>query len=74
VVKIDLASIPVELIVSQGVFAVLFVWLFYDTRQEAKKREQSLISQIGKQNEAHERIVQAIERLENQISNLKEGK
>ena len=60
----DISSIPIEQLISNGVFAVLFVWLLIDTRKEAKEREQKLIEQIEKQNVAQERIVQAIERIE----------
>ncbi|WP_066173356.1 BhlA/UviB family holin-like peptide [Bacillus marinisedimentorum] len=70
----DLSTIPMELVVSQGIFAVLFVWLLVDTRKESKERERQLITQIEKQNQAQDRIVQAIERLENQITSLKEVK
>lgn len=67
----DLAQIPLDLWLSQGVFAVLFVWLLIDTRKEAKAREDKLSAQIDKQNEQMGRIVQSLERLEKQISNLK---
>ena len=70
----DLTSIPIEQFAQQGIFALLFVWLLIDTRKEAKVREDKLTAQIVKQNEAQDRIVQAIERLENQITNLKEVK
>ncbi|MBY6277986.1 BhlA/UviB family holin-like peptide [Symbiobacterium thermophilum] len=66
----DLTSIPIEQFVSNGVFALLFVWLLVDTRKESKQREEKLIQQIEKQNEAQERIVQAIERLEQKIEKM----
>lgn len=70
----DLTTIPIDQFAQQGLFALLFVWLLFDTRKEAKVREDKLTAQIEKQNEAQDRIVQAIERLENQITNLKEVK
>lgn len=70
----DLTTIPLEQFAQQGIFALLFVWLLIDTRREAKTREDKLTAQIEKQNEAQDRIVQAIERLETQITNLKEVK
>lgn len=66
----DISSIPLEQFVSNGVFALLFVWLLVDTRKEAKDREQKLLTQIEKQNEAQERIVHAIERIEQKIEIL----
>ncbi|WP_339185602.1 BhlA/UviB family holin-like peptide [Brevibacillus sp. FSL K6-6036] len=66
----DANGLPVEMIVSQGIFAVLFVWLFLDSRKESKEREIRLLEQIDKQNQAQDRIVQAIEGLEKQVTAL----
>ena len=70
----DLTSIPFEHFVSNGVFALLFVWLLNDTRKEAKEREQKLIEQIEKQNVAQQRIVEAIERIEQKIEKMEVAK
>lgn len=70
----DLTAIPLDQFAQQGIFALLFVWLLFDTRKEAKVREDKLTAQIDKQNEAQEKIVQSLERLETQIQNLKEVK
>ncbi|MBT2680145.1 holin [Bacillus sp. ISL-35] len=70
----DLTTIPLDQFAQQGIFALLFVWLLFDTRKEAKVREDKLTAQIDKQNEAQEKIVQSLERLETQIQNLKEVK
>lgn len=66
----DIPSIPIEQFVSNGVFAVLFVWLLHDTRKESKEREQKLVEQIEKQNVAQQRIVEAIERIEQKIEKM----
>ncbi|MFT9597180.1 BhlA/UviB family holin-like peptide [Mesobacillus sp.] len=71
---LDLTTIPLDQFAQQGIFALLFVWLLFDTRKEAKVREDKLTVQIEKQNEAQDRIVQSLERLETQIQNLKEVK
>jgi predicted type IV restriction endonuclease len=70
VIQVDVNGLPIEMIVSQGIFAVLFVWLFLDTRKESKHRETRLLEQIDKQNQAQHRIVQAIEGLEKQVTAL----
>lgn len=70
----ELGGMPVEMIVSQGIFAILFVWLFIDTRKESKLREDRLLDQIDKQNVSQGRIVSAIEGLERQVSQLREVK
>ncbi|MDU2122608.1 MAG: BhlA/UviB family holin-like peptide [Clostridium celatum] len=37
-----------KIVVSQGIFAVLFVWLFFDTRKDSKQREEKYINTIDK--------------------------
>lgn len=37
-----------EMVISQGAFAVLFVWLFMDTRKENKERESRYQETINK--------------------------
>lgn len=70
----DLTSIPIDQLVSNGVFAVLFIWLLVNQQKDSRERESRLTTQIEKQNEAQDRIVQSLERLETQISQLKEVK
>lgn len=70
----DLTSIPVDQLVSNGIFAVLFIWLLVNQQKDSRERESRLTTQIEKQNEAQDRIVQSLERLETQISQLKEDK
>lgn len=73
VIKMDITQIPLDVWLSQGLFALLFVWLLYDTRKEAKSREDKLTSQIEKQNSVQAKIVQTLERLEEKISSLMKG-
>ncbi|MHA6251947.1 BhlA/UviB family holin-like peptide [Oceanobacillus sp. CAU 1775] len=44
----DLASVPIDIWISQGVFALLFIWLFMDSRKEAKQREDKLMNHLAK--------------------------
>ncbi|MBL5769287.1 BhlA/UviB family holin-like peptide [Heyndrickxia sporothermodurans] len=70
----DLSSIPFDTWLGQGIFCLLFVWLLFDTRKEAKAREDKLSAQIDKQNIAQEKIVLSLQRMETQIEEIKEGK
>lgn len=70
----DLTSIPFDQFASQGLFAILFIWLLVNQQKDSKEREQRLSAQIDKQNAAQDKIVQSLERLESQIQNLKEVK
>ncbi|MFB5281927.1 MULTISPECIES: BhlA/UviB family holin-like peptide [Peribacillus] len=67
----DISSIPLETFAGQGLFALLFVWLLFDTRREAKAREETLLNQVDRQNEQMGRIVNSLERLEQQITSMK---
>lgn len=60
-----------KLLISQGVFCLLFVWLLYDTRKESKTREEILMQQIEKTNDAHGQIILAIEALANKLGGSK---
>lgn len=70
----DISQVPLDVWLSNGIFALLFVWLLFDTRKEAKAREEKLSQQIDKQNESMEKIVISLQGLEQQISTLKEVK
>lgn len=41
----------IQYFLTQGPFAVLFIWLFYSSRKEANDREQKLYDTIDDQNE-----------------------
>lgn len=70
----DLTTIPIDQLVSNGIFACLFIWLLVNQQKDSREREQRLTTQIEKQNIAQEKIVASLERLEAQIQNLKEDK
>ena len=67
----DLTSIPIDQLISNGIFAILFIWLLVNQQKDSKEREFRLSSQIEKQNEAQLKIVESLERLEAQITTLK---
>lgn len=41
----------IQYFLTQGPFAVLFVWLFYSSRKESQEREKQLYKTIDDQNE-----------------------
>ncbi|GIO27716.1 BhlA/UviB family holin-like peptide [Ornithinibacillus bavariensis] len=41
----------IQYFLTQGPFAVLFVWLFYSSRKESQEREKKLYQTIDDQNE-----------------------
>ncbi|KAF2425680.1 holin [Bacillus subtilis] len=62
-----------DMLMNTGVFAVLFGWLFYDTRKEAKNREDRLMNHIEKQGEALDRITDTMEKMDVRLTHI-EGK
>ncbi|CEJ74218.1 bacteriocin UviB [[Clostridium] sordellii] len=58
----------IDLIVSQGIFAILFLYLFADTRKESKKREEELQKIIDNNQKI---IIETVNKL-NVIEDVKE--
>ena len=67
--SVDLNAI-FDLFMNTGIFAVLFGWLFYDTRKESKNREDRLMNHIEKQGEALDRITDTIERMDVRLTRI----
>nr|DAY89263.1 MAG TPA: holin family protein [Caudoviricetes sp.] len=61
-------------IVSQGAWAVLFVWLLIDTRKESKTREEKLQSIIGKNQEVISELAEKFDVVESIETDVKEIK
>lgn len=71
-----------EMAMNQGIWALLFIYLFYDTRQESAKREEALknefkeredkfFSQINLFSERLERITVSLDKINCDIEDLK---
>lgn len=61
-------------IVSQGAWAVLFVWLFIDTRKESKTREEKLQGIINKNQEVISELAEKFDVVENIQEDVKDIK
>lgn len=59
-----------DMFMNTGVFAILFAWLFFDTRKEAKEREMRLMENIDKQNIAMGRITETIEKMDTRLNHI----
>lgn len=55
----------IKTIVSQGAWAVLFVWLLIDTRKESKSREEKLQGIINKNQEVISDLAEKFDVVEN---------
>ena len=61
-------------IVSQGAWAVLFVWLLIDTRKESKTREEKLQNIINKNQEVISELAEkfnVVEDIQEDVSEIK---
>lgn len=54
-----------------GVFAVLFIWLFYTERQNSQAREDKLTSFLEGMREEFAKLVASYERLTDDVSDIK---
>ena len=61
-------------IVSQGAWAVLFVWLLIDTRKESKIREEKLQNVINKNQEVTSELAEKFDVVEDIKEDVKEIK
>lgn len=64
----------IKTIVSQGAWAVLFVWLLIDTRKESKTREEKLQSIINKNQEVISELAEkfdVVESIQEDVTDIK---
>lgn len=66
----DLAQIPIDLWLSQGVFAILFIWLFLDTRKESKDREERLMQHLSKTTATLEVLSNKMESVDGKVNSI----
>lgn len=59
-----------DLVIQNGVFAVLFVWLLFDSKKDSKEREERLLNHIERQGEALDRVTDTIERMDMRLSHI----
>ena len=57
--------------VTQGPFAILFVWLFFSTRKESQEREKKLYKTIDDQNEIMKGFSEKYDIIIDQLDDIK---
>lgn len=67
-------QVIIDMIINQGIFACLFVWLFYDTRKQASRREEKLMAIIDKHSEQLQQISDTLVTINNKIDNKIDNK
>lgn len=64
----------IKAVVSQGAWAILFVWLLIDTRKESKGREEKLQSIINKNQEVISELAEkfdVVEDIQSDVTDIK---
>ncbi len=61
------ANAIIEMVMGQGVFAALFIWLFFTYQKESREREDRLMSIVDSQAERLEKISQTLEKIADDI-------
>ena len=56
-----------KMIISQGIFAVLFVYMLLTERKDSKEREEKLMVQLEKSNDVYENVIDAVNSLKETI-------
>ena len=60
-----------QMILSQGIFAVLFVYMLLTERKDSRERENRLMISIEKNSNVYEKVIDSIDALRNIIINKK---
>lgn len=66
-------SVIVETLSNQGIWCVLFVWLFYTSRKESLERESKLTSIIEAHGEQLKEITETLDRINGKIEKMSGG-
>lgn len=63
-------ELPLDQIVSQGIFAILFVWLLYNSQKDSKERELKLMTHLEKTTNTLELITNRIETINTRVESI----
>lgn len=63
-------SMVIDALATQGIWCLLFVWLFYTDRTDSKEREEKLQNIINEHGKQLERITDTLATINNKIDKL----
>ncbi len=63
-------ELPIDQIVSQGIFAILFVWLLFNSQKDSKEREVKLMSHLEKTTDTLELLTTRIETINTRVESI----
>ena len=62
----------IEMVMGQGIFAALFIWLFFTYQKESREREERLMSIVDSQSERLEKISATLEKIADDLNEVKQ--
>lgn len=63
-------QIPLEMLATQGIFAVLFCWLLFNSQKDSKDREVRLMLHLEKTTETLENLTNKMGNIEGKVDNI----
>ncbi|BDH63314.1 hypothetical protein MTP04_34440 [Lysinibacillus sp. PLM2] len=63
-------ELPIDMFISQGIFAVLFVWLLYNSQKDSKEREFKLMTHLDKTTDTLDLITTRIETINTRVESI----
>lgn len=63
----------IEMVMGQGIFAALFIWLFFTYQKESREREERLMSIVDSQSERMEKISATLEKIADDLQDVKKN-
>lgn len=63
-------NIPLDEIINNGIFALLFVWLLYHQQKDSKQREERLMAHIERTTETLDILSQRMENVNSKVDNI----
>ena len=63
-------QVILDALVNQGIWCLLFVWLFYTDRTDSKAREEKLMAVIDEHGDQLEKITETLNKINDKVEKL----
>lgn len=67
---VDLTQIPIDMWLSQGIFAVLFIWLLIQQQKDSKQREERLMNHVEKTTDTLDGLSNRMENVNTKVDSI----
>jgi hypothetical protein len=69
---IDMDQTILDMLIKQGGYAALFIWLFFKTMKDSKDREERLMSHVERTTDTLKQIEQSVSNMQDEIKDIHE--